>query len=427
MKAIVCTITVSKHPNADRLQLGYINGIFETVVVGLDTKTGDKGLYFPCESQLGQKFAEINNLIRRKDPDDPTKNIGGLFEENRRVRAQKLRGVKSMGFWCPLSYLEKIGDYSNLVEGDQISELNGVEICKKYISKRNPRGKNSGTKPTKKTYTCFPEHADTAQLKYNLRNIKVGDKIQMSSKLQGSSQRSAYCLVSRDLKWYEKLLQKCGIKIQTEEMQYLNGTRRVVITENFSGYHAPELREKHFNRIKPFLEPHMIVYYEVVGYEPSGAPIMPAHHPSKFKDIKKDYESSVVYSYGLPKGESDIYVYRICYVQPDGKLFDLDWEQVKEKCDLWGINHVPDMGEIEYVDHLPQKPNQFDRIEDLVRYIDELSDGKDLIDPRHPREGVCVRIKKNGWHCFKNKGWTFKVLEGIAKENDNYLDPEEEA
>ena len=46
-KAKVVKLSVKPHPNADRLQLGYVNGI--QVIVGLDAKDGDIGAFFPCD------------------------------------------------------------------------------------------------------------------------------------------------------------------------------------------------------------------------------------------------------------------------------------------------------------------------------------------------------------------------------------------
>ena len=51
MKAIVAPVTVRPHPNADRVQLADVLGY--QVVVGLDVKTGDLGILFPPDSQLG--------------------------------------------------------------------------------------------------------------------------------------------------------------------------------------------------------------------------------------------------------------------------------------------------------------------------------------------------------------------------------------
>src|SRR3989338_6301269 len=102
-KAIVCKLTnVRKHPGADRLNLASILG--NQIVVGLDSKDGDVGVYFGVDGQLASDFATVNDLVRRKNPDGTP--AGGMFDENRRVRAQKFRTEKSEGFFAPLSYFE---------------------------------------------------------------------------------------------------------------------------------------------------------------------------------------------------------------------------------------------------------------------------------------------------------------------------------
>lgn len=94
--AIIAPITVSKHPNADRLQLGSVFG--SQVVVGMDVKSGDVGIFFQEGLQLSDEYAKANDLVRRKDADGNA--AGGFFEENRRVRCQKFRGTKSEGYWA---------------------------------------------------------------------------------------------------------------------------------------------------------------------------------------------------------------------------------------------------------------------------------------------------------------------------------------
>src|SRR5690606_26291120 len=89
------------HSNADRLVCTNIYG--NNVIVGKDTKIGDLGLYFPLEAQLGVEYAKANDLIRRKDENG--KPAGGMFDDNRRVRAQTFRGEKSMGFFIPIESL----------------------------------------------------------------------------------------------------------------------------------------------------------------------------------------------------------------------------------------------------------------------------------------------------------------------------------
>lgn len=186
-KAIVCKIVVTPHPDKDVHSLAVGTVCNETVIVSKETQSGEIGIYFPCELQLSEKFAVANNLLRKKDP-VTGKNIGGLFEEKRRVRIQKIRNVRSYGFWAPLSYLAKLGgDISTLKEGDQIDTWNGISICNKYITRKiQQAGTNkSKTKKVEKYEYVFPEHRDTEQFRYHTHNFNAGDKVVVTLKLHG--------------------------------------------------------------------------------------------------------------------------------------------------------------------------------------------------------------------------------------------------
>ena len=76
-----------KHSNADRLQVA---NIFDcNVIVDMNTKVGDIGIFFPVDGQLSKAYCEQNNLCRKKDENG--KNIGGYLDESKRnVRAMGL-------------------------------------------------------------------------------------------------------------------------------------------------------------------------------------------------------------------------------------------------------------------------------------------------------------------------------------------------
>src|SRR5688572_30691132 len=181
-EAIVTPIKVRPHPNADRLQLGLVAG-GEQVIVGLETKDGELGIYFPCDGQLSHEFCVANKLYR------PTVAAGlgvegnGLFEENRRVRAQKLRGEKSDGFWVPLSYLTEFGftPQSSLQSGTTLTEFGGVEICNKYLTKATQAQIAKGPKVRKDTPN-FPKHVNTMQFRF-LEDLPRDSIIYVSEKL----------------------------------------------------------------------------------------------------------------------------------------------------------------------------------------------------------------------------------------------------
>ena len=71
---------VRPHSNADRMLLADCFG--NTICVGLGTKNGDIGVYFPTDGQLSVEYAEKNNLVRKKDENG--KNIGGYLDPDKR-------------------------------------------------------------------------------------------------------------------------------------------------------------------------------------------------------------------------------------------------------------------------------------------------------------------------------------------------------
>lgn len=130
--ARVVKITTSPHPNADRIQIGYCDGF--QVIVGLETKDGELGVFFPSDGQLSEEFCQQNDLVGVFE--NGKRVSGGYFSKDRRVRLQKMRGVESEGFYIPLSSLEYTGaDLSELTEGSTFDYLNGHPICNKHFTK----------------------------------------------------------------------------------------------------------------------------------------------------------------------------------------------------------------------------------------------------------------------------------------------------
>ena len=92
-EVIIETITVSPHPNADRLELARV-GLYN-VVVGKDTyKTGEQVLYIPEYSVLPENIIIALNLEGK---------LAG--SKHNRVKPIKLRGEISQGLVAPLDLL----------------------------------------------------------------------------------------------------------------------------------------------------------------------------------------------------------------------------------------------------------------------------------------------------------------------------------
>ncbi len=63
--AIVTKVLTRPHPNADKLQLATVTGM--QVIVGLDVKDKELGVFFPSDGQLSNQFCELNDLYPRFD------------------------------------------------------------------------------------------------------------------------------------------------------------------------------------------------------------------------------------------------------------------------------------------------------------------------------------------------------------------------
>ena len=123
---------VRPHPNADRLVLATCFN--NTVCIAKDKYyEGQIGVYFPADLQLSMEYCERNGLLAVYE--NGVNVSGGYMDPAKRnVRAIKLRGEQSDGLFMPLDSLAYTGiDLATLTIGEQITTLNGHEICRKYI------------------------------------------------------------------------------------------------------------------------------------------------------------------------------------------------------------------------------------------------------------------------------------------------------
>lgn len=446
-----------KHPNADRLQIGECFG--NAIIVSMEYEDNQLGIYFPSDGQLSVEFAEANNLLRKKDENG--NNIGGYMDpEKRNVTAIKLRGEKSDGLFLPLKSLESFGDIANLHEGDRIDNFNGHEICCKYVPRtQNRRGHSSeGNKTRKKKVPIAPlfvEHADTEQLAYNLGAFKPGDEIEITLKMHGTSQRTGYLPVLKGYKrtLIDKIFRREGKPIY--DWGYVSGTRRTVL-ENFEGgyYGSNEFREAHSKFFEGKLNKGEEIFYEVVGFTHTGAPIMASGDNKKLndKDFVKQYGQTTVFSYGcsptgtkeipmaetgLPYGavvdapQSDIYVYRMTMTNEDGFTVEYTPDFMRYRCEQMGVKTVP----VFFSGRIPEACDDEDLLKiDVIsppgewvkEVAEEYYDGPDPVGKTHIREGVVIRIINRPKFCaYKHKNWFFKALEGIVKVEAEVPDMEE--
>lgn len=432
--AIVTRLTnVRPHSNADKVQLATCHG--NQVVIGLDSLEGHLGVYFPSDGQLSDEFCKANNLYRDADLNARKDEKGGMFDANRRVRAQKFRGEISDGFWVPLHYFGFIMVSGLDVEGFEFDEWKGVPICNKYVNPNTAKiaRENQGKKTrVSRSSVMFKEHFDTGHFGKNIHEFEKGQHIVITEKLHGTSGRIGHVQMTRELGWLEKLAAKFRLAINDKEWAYLNGTRRVVLGESKSAnqFHDPTIRDKAMNLFKGNLRKGESVYFEIVGFESTGAAIMPSVDTTKMgdKEFTKQYGKSMAYSYGCDSTQSEVYVYRMTFANEDGQSIDYAWNDVVKRCNELGVKTVPHVATLT-LDELAIRGNILrddrDTQEVFSKLVEEYGSGPSILDTRHIKEGVCVRIEGGLVNkTFKFKSFEFKVLEGIVKDS-GVIDTEE--
>lgn len=445
---------VRKHPNADRLMLADCFG--NTVVVGLDYQEGQIGVYFPTDGQLSEAFCKVNDLVRRKD--ESGNAVGGYLDPAKRnIKAMKLRGEKSDGLFLPLTCLAEFTKISDLQIGDTITTLNGVEICCKYIPRSNHSSHMKGEHVRKARVNFAPtfyEHVDTQQLAYNLNVFKAGDVVELTLKMHGTSGRTGYLpLIVHHKNLFDKIFHRPGR--ECKEYGYVTGTRRVVLDNSHDGgfYSDNNFRREMAKKFEGKLHKGEIVYYEIVGFVNADTPIMASVKNSKISDkaFTKQYGEETVFSYGCYRNggyfeddqdssgnippRCEVYVYRMTMVNDDGDVVEYSPEQMRYRCEQMGVNYVPVFEKF----IIPENPGEVltDKSGDtdygvcsageyVLRKVEQYYDGPDPIGKTHIREGVVARIvNRPSIAVYKHKNFSFKVLEGIAKDTADAPDMEE--
>ncbi len=424
--AVVAKVATRPHANADKLQLGTVLG--NQVVLGLDTKNGELGIYFNTDGQLSHEYCVGNDLYTTSAraklglPDGPA----GYLSDKRRVRSQRFRGEKSDGLWMPLTSLSWTGaDHQSLKEGDTFTEFGGYSICQKYYTPATLRAMGGQQGKSKKDNKCFPKHTDTTQFRFVADSIPEEAVIYITEKLHGTSGRYGYVYEDVEPKWWHKLLNRF-ITIKGE-YTYLNGSRNVVLEKTVGeGYYGTnEFRYKAVEGVT--LHKGEILYFEIVGWVNDEKPIMPPHTVEKgqLKDISAKYGNTIEYTYGCPKGESRIYVYKIVNINEDGVAQEVSYPRMVARCMELGLPTVPllygpaTLAQLAYM-------HSCDGKEALRKTVELLTEGESTLNPAQIREGVVIRVESlTGIGHIKNKQFAFGVLEGFWKEQEENVDLEE--
>jgi hypothetical protein len=377
-------------------------------IVSKDTKIGDVGIVFPAECQLSDEFVSENCLYRHGDRNiDPSAK--GYLEDNRRVKAMKFRGNRSDCLFMPLSSLkytkEKIAE---LKVGDVFDQLGDHEICKKYTVKTRTSN-NRLEKNKKKVWNrvdtkFFPLHVDTDNYWRNKDALKDHMDVVVTAKIHGTSVRISNNIVAKKSSIIDKVAKLFGANIQTHEYDMVYGSRKVTKDANRPDqqhYYDSDIWTLVGKRLDGILPQGWMVFGEIVGWVGEETP------------IQKNY------TYQLPQGSNELYIYRIVQVNPQGRITDLAWDQVVEFCRDNNLKTVPELWRGKHKDFVAE--DWIDKKFFEEGYVNCLP-----LDKESPcDEGVCVRVDGLVPYLLKAKSPDFLGYESKMLDEEA-IDIEEE-
>ena len=426
-------------PEVTKLKCCVIDGF--NIICGIDSQPG-LYVYFPTACCLNPDFLRYANLYRHTELNaDPEQS--GMFDDNGRVKAIRLRGELSEGFILPAVTLENyILSVTNVnIEVKEGTEFDCVEhdgktfwINKKYIPKntRIPGAPGSGRSAKQpKGFDRILEdqfrfHYDTTLIKKCPNVIKPGDLISITEKVHGTSGISAYVLCKTPRAWNNKAcawiaknifrLNLIGDVDHCIEYDYLYASRTVIKNKFFNknvtdGFYGVDVWKYADNLVKPCLQKGMTVYYEIVGFLPNGG------------YIQKGYD------YGcIPPKEGDVYqhgvhfkvmVYRVTLTNASGNVHEFSAREVQQWCKFVGLAPVTEYYYGFASDLYPELKVEEHWNENFIQMLANdkrfhMECDSPTCDNKVPHEGIVIKSENMKSEAFKLKCFKFLDKEGKA-------------
>lgn len=408
-------------------------------LIGKDEPQDNLYLFFPAGCQLSQKFLSTNKLFRNTALNVysalegvPTK--GGFFEPNGRIKGLKLRGVVSTGFVIPLTSLELMlpwsegGDASDLKVGDEFNEWCGTEVCRKYIAKGSQTpgtAKDKGAKINNKLADLlipnqFRFHTETTHLAKNLHKLNPNDIIVITDKWHGSSCILSRVYINNRLNKAKKLWNRYIPlpKFDARKWAYItsSGKPKSNLPKFIEGtwenkgvdYYNTNIWKEALDKYKHTLEEGITLYGELVGYTSNGAYIQSP------------------YDYGCEPATNRFVIYRITYTKPNGEFIEFGWQQIKDYCTKYGLEHVKEfyfgtaVNLKAWIYHMDYRSDEewrekfFTALQSAFNLERECKECNNKV----AAEGIVVRIdgKLNSYEAYKVKSRLFVLGESNAEE-----------
>ena len=415
-------------PEVTRLKCCVIDGF--NIICGIDSEPG-LYIYFPTACCINPDFLRYANLYRHKEMNnDPEQS--GMFEDNGRVKAIRLRGELSEGFIIPAVMLENyIVSVTNVnYEVQENTEFDSVEhegktfwINKKYIPKntRTPGAPGSGNSRGKQPKGLdklienqFRFHYDTTLIKKCPNVIRPNDLISITEKVHGTSTIHARVLCKRELTWKQKIA-RWLTGHEFDDYDYLYSSRTVIKNRHYNknvtdGFYGVDVWAEADKIIKPFLQKGMTIYAEIVGFLPNGG------------YIQKGYD----YGCTMPMGDSyklgehfKVLVYRITMTNVDGVVHEFSAREVQQYCKNIGLNCVTEYyygfakdlyPELDPSEHWSE--NFISKLANDKRFYMEMNSPSCI--NKVPHEGVVIKSENMRSEAFKLKCFAFLDREGKA-------------
>lgn len=352
-KNYVCTVVKlpvkQKVEGLDKLVKVTIFG--NDVLTQKDTDENALYLFFPAECQISSEYLSANNEYRHSNLNKQQGAKPGFFEDNGRVKAIKFKGVISTGYIAPLDTLLPLMDIKGFKEGDEFTDVNGHNLCKKYkvvhqqaTSTKESRYNKKLKRFNKLVPNQFRFHNDTSPLAKNLHQFKPEDIIVITDKWHGTSAIFSNVLINKKLSIKEKVAKWLGIDVVTTKHDNLYASRSVIknqyINEEVTpGYYNEDIWKTVHEEIKDKIEPGISIYGEIVGYLKSGKMIQKGYDYACQLGQKPDEPLLLV----RPEPEHKFVVYRITYTKPDGTVIEFSWQQIKNYCTKYSLETVKEL------------------------------------------------------------------------------------
>lgn len=419
-------------PEVTKLKCCCIDGF--NIITGIDSEPG-LYVYFPTACCINPKFLSYANLYRHGELNvDQTKT--GMFDDNGRVKAIRLRGELSEGFIIPIVVLENwvMSTVNVELKVEEGTEFDSIEhdgktfwVNKKYIPKNTrtsgaPGSGNSGKGKQPKGLDKIIEnqfrfHYDTVLIKKCPHVLHPSDLISITSKVHGTSGISAYVLCKQELNWKQKIARWLTGE-EFDKYDYLYSSRSVIKNQYYNksvqgGFYGVDVWKYADDIVRPCLSKGMTAYYEIIGFLPNGGYIQKNYDYGCLPPVGDE-----AYTYGK---HFKVQIYRVTITDVSGKVHEFSAHEVQLWAQMVGLVPV----EQYYYGYAKDLYPDLDPSEHWnENFLSKLANDKNFYmecnsptcDNKVPHEGIVIKIENMKSEAFKLK--CFKFLDGEGKALD---------